>query len=181
MLTHALIVLLSAAPAGVAEPPAPAASAQDQGTADAPPPPPPSAIAAEAPPPPPPGAVAAPLPPPPAQPRLMISPEHQALMARRTLLEDEMPTIRRPMWMMIGSAGLGAASVLMSVQFAQQGGFVALSQSSDPWTGIAQIAGILITGGLITMWPGGPTIASRRPSEAQAGYEVSLAGVGTES
>jgi hypothetical protein len=76
----------------------------------------------------------------------MMSPEHQALMARRTLLEDEMPSIRRPMWMMIGSAGLGAASVLMSVQFAQQGGFVALSQNPDPWTGIAQIGGIVLTG-----------------------------------
>jgi hypothetical protein len=141
MLAHALIVLLSSAPAGA-----------DQGASDIPPPPPPSAVqpAADAPPAPAPE-VAAPLPPPPAvpapaHPRLMVSPEHQALMARRTLLEDEMPTIRRPMWMMIGSAGLGAASVLMSVQFAQSGGFVALSQSPDPWTGISQIVGIVLTG-----------------------------------
>jgi len=40
-------------------------------------------------------------------------------------------------------------------------------------------AGILIAGGLITMWPGGPVIAQRRPSEAQAGYAAPLAGVGS--
>ncbi len=42
-------------------------------------------------------------------------------------------------------------------------------------------AGILITGGLITMWPGGPAVQQRRRSEAQAGYEANLAGVGSES
>jgi cytochrome c-type biogenesis protein CcmF len=45
------------------------------------------------------------------------------------------------------------------------------------WLGAA----ILIAGGLITMWPGGPALAAKRPSEAQAGYEASLAGVGGES
>src|SRR5689334_22480535 len=40
-------------------------------------------------------------------------------------------------------------------------------------------AGILITGGLITMWPGGPALRERRPSEAQAGYAAPL--VGAES
>ena len=35
---------------------------------------------------------------------------------------------------------------------------------------------ILIFGGIVTMWPGGPAIKARRPSEAQAGYEASLAG-----
>jgi cytochrome c-type biogenesis protein CcmF len=38
--------------------------------------------------------------------------------------------------------------------------------------------GILIAGGLITMWPGGPLIRERHGSEAQAGYEASLAGAG---
>ena len=40
-------------------------------------------------------------------------------------------------------------------------------------------AGILITGGLITMWPGGTIIASRRTSETEAGYEAPLVGAGT--
>ena len=40
-------------------------------------------------------------------------------------------------------------------------------------------AGILITGGLITMWPGGTIIASRRTSESEAGYEAPLVGAGT--
>jgi cytochrome c-type biogenesis protein CcmF len=40
-------------------------------------------------------------------------------------------------------------------------------------------AGILITGGLITMWPGGPVISQRRPSEAQAGYAAPLVGAGS--
>ncbi len=40
-------------------------------------------------------------------------------------------------------------------------------------------AGILITGGLITMWPGGPVVSSRRRSDIQAGYQAPLAGVGT--
>jgi cytochrome c-type biogenesis protein CcmF len=39
-------------------------------------------------------------------------------------------------------------------------------------------AGILITGGLITMWPGGPMIRERHRSEAQAGYEAPLVGAG---
>ncbi len=39
--------------------------------------------------------------------------------------------------------------------------------------------GILIFGGLITMWPGGQAITSRRHSEVQAGYQAPLAGVGT--
>ena len=36
--------------------------------------------------------------------------------------------------------------------------------------------GILIFGGILTMWPGGPQITQRRRSEAQAGYEAALAG-----
>ncbi len=40
--------------------------------------------------------------------------------------------------------------------------------------------GILIFGGIITMWPGGPQIAPRRRSEAQAGYEAALVGTGAE-
>ena len=40
-------------------------------------------------------------------------------------------------------------------------------------------AGILITGGLITMWPGGPAVSSRRRGEVQEGYHAPLAGVGT--
>ena len=39
-------------------------------------------------------------------------------------------------------------------------------------------AGILITGGLITMWPGGAMIRERHRSEAQAGYETPLVGAG---
>ncbi|HEV8357669.1 MAG TPA: heme lyase CcmF/NrfE family subunit [Gemmatimonadales bacterium] len=43
-------------------------------------------------------------------------------------------------------------------------------------------AGILIAGGLVTMWPGGPLIRERRgvggASEAQAGYEAPLVGAG---
>jgi cytochrome c-type biogenesis protein CcmF len=39
-------------------------------------------------------------------------------------------------------------------------------------------AGILVLGGIITMWPGGPVIAARRPSEAQAGYAAPLVGAG---
>jgi len=39
-------------------------------------------------------------------------------------------------------------------------------------------AGILIVGGLITMWPGGTVISSRRKSETEAGYEAPLVGVG---
>jgi cytochrome c-type biogenesis protein CcmF len=42
-------------------------------------------------------------------------------------------------------------------------------------------AGILITGGLITMWPGGPLVSSRQRSDIQAGYQAPLAGVGTEA
>jgi cytochrome c-type biogenesis protein CcmF len=39
--------------------------------------------------------------------------------------------------------------------------------------------GVLVVGGLITMWPGGgPTIRARRP--VQAGYQAALTGVGTE-
>ncbi|HEV8612935.1 MAG TPA: cytochrome c-type biogenesis CcmF C-terminal domain-containing protein, partial [Gemmatimonadales bacterium] len=41
-------------------------------------------------------------------------------------------------------------------------------------------AGILITGGIITMWPGGPVITQRRRSEAQAGYQAPLLGAGVE-
>jgi cytochrome c-type biogenesis protein CcmF len=37
---------------------------------------------------------------------------------------------------------------------------------------------ILIAGGLMTMWPGGPMITSRRQSETQAGYEAPLVGAG---
>jgi cytochrome c-type biogenesis protein CcmF len=42
-------------------------------------------------------------------------------------------------------------------------------------------AGILITGGLITMWPGGPLVSSRRRGDIQAGYQAPLAGVGTDA
>jgi cytochrome c biogenesis factor len=38
--------------------------------------------------------------------------------------------------------------------------------------------GILAVGGLITMWPGGPTTAVARKKEA--GYAVSLAGAGQD-
>jgi cytochrome c-type biogenesis protein CcmF len=38
-------------------------------------------------------------------------------------------------------------------------------------------AGILIAGGLITMWPGGPVVAPRQRSDAQPGYQAPLAGV----
>jgi cytochrome c-type biogenesis protein CcmF len=41
-------------------------------------------------------------------------------------------------------------------------------------------AGILIVGGLITMWPGGAIISTRRPSEAQAGYQAALVGMGSD-
>jgi cytochrome c-type biogenesis protein CcmF len=41
-------------------------------------------------------------------------------------------------------------------------------------------AGILIAGGLITMWPGGPVIVSRHKSEAPAGYGVPLVGAGVD-
>ena len=41
-------------------------------------------------------------------------------------------------------------------------------------------AGILIAGGLITMWPGGPVIVSRQRSEAPAGYGVPLVGAGVD-
>jgi cytochrome c-type biogenesis protein CcmF len=41
-------------------------------------------------------------------------------------------------------------------------------------------AGILIAGGLITMWPGGPVIVSRHRSEAPAGYGVPLVGAGVD-
>ncbi len=37
---------------------------------------------------------------------------------------------------------------------------------------------VLVIGGIITMWPGGPRIAPRRPSEVQAGYEAALTGAG---
>ena len=37
---------------------------------------------------------------------------------------------------------------------------------------------ILIAGGLMTMWPGGPMITSRHRSETQAGYEAPLVGAG---
>ena len=40
-------------------------------------------------------------------------------------------------------------------------------------------AGILITGGLITMWPGGMAVQSRHRSDVQAGYEAPLIGVGS--
>jgi cytochrome c-type biogenesis protein CcmF len=39
-------------------------------------------------------------------------------------------------------------------------------------------AGILIVGGLITMWPGGAAIATRQRSETPAGYEAPLVGAG---
>ncbi len=39
-------------------------------------------------------------------------------------------------------------------------------------------AGILIAGGLITMWPGGTVISPRRRSETEAGYEAPLVGAG---
>jgi cytochrome c-type biogenesis protein CcmF len=39
-------------------------------------------------------------------------------------------------------------------------------------------AGILVAGGLITMWPGGPVISARRRSETPAGYEAPLIGAG---
>jgi cytochrome c-type biogenesis protein CcmF len=39
-------------------------------------------------------------------------------------------------------------------------------------------AGILIAGGLITMWPGGTVISARRRSETEAGYEAPLVGAG---
>ena len=42
-------------------------------------------------------------------------------------------------------------------------------------------AGILITGGLITMWPGGPALRERRTSEAQAGYAAPLVGAETSA
>jgi cytochrome c-type biogenesis protein CcmF len=44
------------------------------------------------------------------------------------------------------------------------------------WIGAA----ILITGGLITMWPGGAVITRRERTEAQAGYEAPLVGAGVE-
>ncbi|HLG06684.1 MAG TPA: cytochrome c-type biogenesis CcmF C-terminal domain-containing protein, partial [Gemmatimonadales bacterium] len=39
---------------------------------------------------------------------------------------------------------------------------------------------ILILGGIITMWPGGPQITQRRRSEAPAGYAAELVAVGPE-
>ena len=39
--------------------------------------------------------------------------------------------------------------------------------------------GILITGGIITMWPGGPTVTARRRSEAPAGYAAPLVEAGS--
>ncbi len=42
------------------------------------------------------------------------------------------------------------------------------------WVG----GGILILGGLVTMWPGGPRITRRSPSEVQPGYSAALAGAG---
>jgi cytochrome c-type biogenesis protein CcmF len=44
------------------------------------------------------------------------------------------------------------------------------------WVGGA----ILIFGGIVTMWPGGPQIAAKRRSEAQAGYEAALVGTASE-
>lgn len=41
-------------------------------------------------------------------------------------------------------------------------------------------AGVLIAGGLITMWPGGAVISPRRRSEAQSGYEAPLIGAAAE-
>jgi cytochrome c-type biogenesis protein CcmF len=41
--------------------------------------------------------------------------------------------------------------------------------------------GILIFGGLITMWPGGAVVGTVRRREAEAGYEASLAGAGTSA
>jgi cytochrome c-type biogenesis protein CcmF len=41
-------------------------------------------------------------------------------------------------------------------------------------------AGILIAGGLITMWPGGAVIVSRHRSETPAGYGVPLVGAGVD-
>jgi cytochrome c-type biogenesis protein CcmF len=40
-------------------------------------------------------------------------------------------------------------------------------------------AGILIFGGLVTMWPGGAVVGTGRRREAQAGYEAPLIGAGT--
>jgi cytochrome c-type biogenesis protein CcmF len=41
--------------------------------------------------------------------------------------------------------------------------------------------GILILGGIITMWPGGPQVGVRKRSEVQAGYEAPLVGVGAST
>ncbi len=40
--------------------------------------------------------------------------------------------------------------------------------------------GILILGGIITMWPGGPQIGVKKRSESQAGYETTLVGTAAE-
>ena len=45
------------------------------------------------------------------------------------------------------------------------------------WVWIGGI--VLVVGGLITMWPGG-TISPATPRRTQAGYEVQLAGAGSE-
>jgi hypothetical protein len=126
MIAPLLVLTLAAVPVGTQE-----LESLDQTQAvnaeleAAPPPPPPSALAgpAEAPPPPPAPAVAieAPPPPPPDAPRVLISPRHAGLLVEHKALLDDEPSLRRPVFLMLGSAGAGAAAGLATYQFVRSG------------------------------------------------------------
>lgn len=126
---------------------APAADAQQQ---EVPPPPPPSGIAApaasEAPPPPPPPAAApvAAAPVAPSAPLVHVSPRHAGLLVERRALLDDEPSMRKPIFLMAGSAGLGVATGLLTYQFVQAQGFRGIASSPEPWVGVTNFVGIVV-------------------------------------
>lgn len=138
MIAHVLVLTLVAQ--------APATDPQQQ---EVPPPPPPSGLAApsvaEAPPPPPPApapAVAAPLTAP-AAPQVHISPRHAGLLVERQALLDDEPSMRKPIFLMAGSAGLGVAAGFLTYQFVQAQGFRGIASSPEPWIGVTNFIGIV--------------------------------------
>lgn len=140
MIAHVLVLTL------VAQVPATEAAQQE-----VPPPPPPSGIAAppapavEAPPPPPaPAPVVAAPPAPPPVPTVSISPRHAGLLVEHKALLDDEPSMRRPIFLMLGSAGLGVASGLLTYQFVQAQGFRGIANSSEPWIGVANFVGLVL-------------------------------------
>jgi hypothetical protein len=144
MIAHVLVLTL------VAQAPATETAQQEL-----PPPPPPSGLAAPpapapapavqapAPPPAPAPVVAAP-PAPPPQPVVSISPRHAGLLIEHKALLDDEPSMRRPIFLMLGSAGLGVAGGLLTYQFVQTQGFRGIASSSEPWIGVANFVGIVL-------------------------------------